>query len=257
MKIFKEMGMKKSIVLKGGLLIFIALAAASWLAACAALKPASKEYYGIPVDDRSILFVLDVSGSMEGKDEGSIKDRVTAKATGEAADAVGGAIGGTIGSFLSGAVKDETTKLSKARRELIPAVKGLSPATSFSIVTFGGDIEAWEPALVPAGQSRKTSAVVYLERLESGGGTPALKALKRAFQFAGVESIFFLSDGRPGSGTETILREVASLNSGRGVTIHTVGLGDDQDRDFLCRLARENGGVYIRNERVECGTLSP
>lgn len=243
--------------IKGRLLLIITGLCIIALAGCAQLKPPSDKYYGISTGGKSIVFVLDISGSMEGKDEGSLADQVTAAATQEAGNAISRAVGGTIGSFLGGAVKSESTKLAKAKRELIPAVKGLTPDTKFSIVTFGDKIESWEGRLTQATDGSITSAVLYLERIESNGGTPAQEALEKGFRFSGVQTIFFLSDGRPNKSTEGILKKVSSLNRNKRVTIHTIGLGDDQDRDFLCRLARDNGGVYIRNDQIECGTLKP
>lgn len=36
------------------------------------------------------------------------------------------------------------------------------------------------------------------------------------------------------------------------MTIHTIGVGDDQDEDFLCQLATQNNGVYIKNSVETC-----
>ena len=239
--------------------LFALLAGISILAlsACAQVKPASDNYYGIPTGGKSIVFILDVSGSMEGKDEGSVKDQLSAEAADQAGSALSKLIGGKAGSFIGGAVKRESTKLAKAKRELIPAIKGLTPDTKFTVVTFGSNIDSWERRLVPATNGAISSAVLYLERVKSNGGTPAKKALEQGFLFPGVRTIFFLSDGRPNSSTDGILSRVSSLNRNRRVKIHTIGLGDDQDRDFLCRLAKQNGGVYIRNDQVECGTITP
>ncbi len=227
------------------------------LSGCAAVAPASKDYYGIPTDGKAIVFVLDISGSMEGKDEGSLKDRATAAATDKAASTVGKTVGGKIGSFISGAMKKEATKLGKAKRELIPAVKGLAPGTHFTVVTFGSKIETWQPQLVQATDGNKTSAALFLERLSSNGGTPAKEALQRAFQLSNIETVFFLSDGHPNTSPDSILQEVSRLNPGRKVIVHAIGLGDDQDRDFLCKLAMENRGLYIRNDVVECQAQKP
>ena len=63
-----------------------------------------------------------------------------------------------------------------------------------------------------------------------------------------VDTIFFLSDGRPSYGkfidTADILREVNEANQLRRIVIHTIALGEFQ-KDFMRRLAQENGGVFI------------
>ena len=63
-----------------------------------------------------------------------------------------------------------------------------------------------------------------------------------------VDTIFFLSDGRPTVGEfvdpDDILREVKSVNELRKVVIHTIAIGEFQ-KDFMKRLAEENGGVFV------------
>lgn len=71
----------------------------------------SEEYFGIQVEGKTVLFLLDTSGSMEGKNEGNLKDQITQKATNVAADTVGGAIGGVLGGLASRQIKKEATKL--------------------------------------------------------------------------------------------------------------------------------------------------
>jgi outer membrane protein OmpA-like peptidoglycan-associated protein len=222
------------------------------LSGCYMLK-ASEEYYKIKVEGKAVLFVLDTSGSMEGKDEGSVKDEIMQKAADEAGDTVGGVIGGTLGGLVGKQIKKEATKLGKAKRELIPAVKGLGPDVQFTILTFGGQVSPWKSTLVDASGTNKNLATFFLQKLSAGGGTPASKALEQAFQFTTIDTIFFLSDGRPtDAGADTILKEVRKWNADDAVVVNTIGLGDDQDQDFLCQLASQNNGVYIRETVVEC-----
>lgn len=202
-------------------------------------------YYGIETDGKGVVFVLDISGSMEGKDEGSIKDQVTGVAVETGGDAIGDAVGGTFGSAISGAAKSEATKLGSAKRELIPAVRGLSDSSSFTILTFGAEIGGWKSGLVGATDINKTAATAYLKGLESGGGTPAREALESAFAVPGREVIFFVSDGQPTDASAAqILDRIRQLNPGGNIVVNTIGLGDDQDKDFLRKLAEQNGGTY-------------
>ena len=64
----------------------------------------------------------------------------------------------------------------------------------------------------------------------------------------GVDTVFLLSDGVPGSGkyvaTKDILRAVRRLNQTRRIAIHGIAIG--QDSDLLKSLAIENGGKYVR-----------
>ena len=213
----------------------------------------SKEFFGIGIEGKAVLFVLDVSGSMEGKDEGSIKDKLQAEAVDRAASEVNKSVGGKVGSIISSVIRKESTKLGEAKRQLIPAVKGLPPDVRFTILLFGGQVKPWQATLVEANASNKGYAVAYLQGLKSGGGTPAKAALQQAFNFRGVDEIYFLTDGHPTDGSAaTILSMVKKLNPGHRVTINTVGLGDDQDRNFLCELAMQNNGIYVRDETPEC-----
>lgn len=211
------------------------------------LFQSSGSYYGIETAGKGVVFVLDVSGSMEGKNEGSLKDQATGAAVEAGGDMLGGAIGGTFGGMVADQSKSEATKLGGAKRELIPAVKGLSDSSSFTVLTFGDEIEGWKAGLVSASDVNKTAAMAYLKSLESGGGTPAKEALEEAFTIPGREVIFFVSDGRPSDASATeILNRVKALNPGGNIVIHTIGLGADQDEDFLRNLAEQNGGNYVK-----------
>ncbi len=64
----------------------------------------------------------------------------------------------------------------------------------------------------------------------------------------GVDAIYLLSDGSPGSGKfvakDDILREIKKLNKTRRVQIHCVSLG--RDSDLLTELAQQNDGSYAK-----------
>ena len=63
-----------------------------------------------------------------------------------------------------------------------------------------------------------------------------------------VDTIFFLSDGRPTVGDFTdpddILREVKSANELRKVKLHTLAIGEFQ-KDFMKKLAEQNEGTFV------------
>lgn len=65
----------------------------------------------------------------------------------------------------------------------------------------------------------------------------------------GVETIFLFSDGAPTSGkirnTDKIVSKTSEWKSAKRVKIHTIGLGEDCDKDFMKKLAAENGGQFI------------
>jgi uncharacterized protein YegL len=218
----------------------------SALPACYMLS-SSQTFYGLKTESQKVLFVVDISGSMEGKDEGNLADRVVAQATSTGGQAVGGAIGGSVGSFIGAQTASEATKLGGAKRELIPALQGLPESSSFSIITFGNDTREWYRGMVPATGTNRNLAVAFVKQLEANGGTPASEALAKAFDQKEASIIFFVSDGQPTDGSpDQILGQVGSLNATHHVKISTVGLGDDQDAKFLDQLAVQNGGKYVK-----------
>lgn len=220
----------------------------------------SSEYYGMKVDKKHNVFVIDISGSMEGKVEKDLKGNVVAEATNRAAGEVGSAIGGSMGSMAADKARSEATKLAEVKNQLVPVIKGLPEDSYFNIITFENHVKNWRSELVPATSSNKNTAIIMLENLESGGGTNLYGGLENAFMLAGagakdttkalkVEAIFFLTDGEPSAGKHTspddILKQTAKLNPHKRVIINAVGLGKDKDANFLKKLASENRGNYI------------
>ena len=63
-----------------------------------------------------------------------------------------------------------------------------------------------------------------------------------------LDTIFFLSDGRPSTGIfvdkDDILRVVAQVNKFRKIVLHTIAIGEFQ-KHFLLELARQNNGEFV------------
>jgi uncharacterized protein YegL len=211
------------------------------------LFQSSETFYGLKTSGQKVVFVVDISGSMEGKNEGTIQDRVTGMAVQASGSAIGNAIGGSLGSFVGQQTTSEVTKLGGAKRELIPAIQGLPDTTSFSIITFGNDVKPWLLGMSAADAKNRNIAAAFVKDLEANGGTPARRALEEAFRYPDATLIFFVSDGQPtDSNAADILTRVRELNAQRHVVVSTVGLGGDQDERFLTQLATENGGRYVK-----------
>lgn len=216
--------------------------------------PGSVSFGGVETPSRSILFIIDVSGSME--QEVVEKERY--------AD-------GGYPSFL---------RMDIVKTELVRTLETLEPYVRFNILAFATDVERWKKDLVPANVLNKSSAKAWVQRLESIGGaskedlasvgltgsanleagkTNTHGALTEGLEYAGrgttdknyeiaIDTIFFLSDGRPSHGKfvdpDDILREIRSANELRKVVIHTIAIGEFE-KDFMRRLAEENGGVFV------------
>lgn len=211
-------------------------------------------YLGIDTPSRSILYIIDVSGSME--------NLVVEKER-----------------FLDGGYPS-MMRIDIVKTELARTIETLQPYVKFNIVAFGTEVKPWKKELVPANALNKQAGKDYAMRLAPLGGsskedlasvgltgsadleagkTNTWGALSWALGIAGrgtkdknyavaVDTVFFLSDGRPSHGDyvdpEDILREVRAANQLRKVVIHTIAIGEFQ-KDFMKRLAEENGGVFV------------
>lgn len=166
-------------------------------------------YYGIPLYAERVVFLVDVSSSME-----------------------------------------ERGRLEKAKRELESAVWQLSPTAAFTIIAYSNRAFAWEPRLVPADETARKEATVFVRSLQPDGTTATGDALALAFTLD-VEAVYLLSDGEPTAGRVVapaeIVRMVAEANRTRRVSVHTIGIAaEPRLAEFLAVLARENYGHFRR-----------
>jgi hypothetical protein len=219
------------------------------------LKTGVVEYHGIDTPSRSMLFVIDVSGSMESV--------VTEKERFEA---------GHYPSFK---------RIDIVKTELQRTIDHLEPYVNFNILAFATDINPWKKQLVPANVLNKSAAKEWAGHLEAIGGnskedlataglagsanldkgkTNTYGALMTALNIrpgphtgekgytVDVDTIFFLSDGRPTVGEfvdpDDILRELLAANELRKVKIHTIAIGEFQ-KDFMRKIAEKTGGIFV------------
>ncbi len=194
-----------------------------------------RNFYGLRVDSDSVLFVVDVSLSME---------EPAKKAKPGAPDGAGG---------------KALRKIDVAKIELGRVIRGLPEGTRFGLVLFSIKPEIWEQGLVPMGPEARKKALAWVEGLQTHFATNIYDSLEAAFALGTARSplrgsipadtIFLVSDGAPTAGKylkPDIIREhVRRWNKGRGVKVHVVGVGDDHDVLFCRNLAEENGGYYV------------
>ncbi len=221
-------------------------------------KTGVADYHGIATPSRSILFVIDVSGSMEA--EVVEKERFS---------------DGNYPSFL---------RIDIVKTELQRTIERLNTYVNFNIVAFATKVDPWKRGkLVPANVLNKSAAKDWAKGLYAIGGaskednasvgltgsanldmgkTNTYGAIMTAMGIdptkgpqtgdkdykTEVDTIFFLSDGRPTVGEfvdpDDILREVKAANELRKITIHTIAIGEFQ-KDFMRRMAEENGGKFV------------
>ena len=183
------------------------------------LKQISKtEFFGIRIESHRVIFILDVSGSMN--------DPTRGKYIGE-----------------SGA-----TRIEVAKKELLKAVEGLDLKSLFNIVTFSSDVNAWRERIAEKTDVTLEEAKGFIGRLGAGGGTNLFGSLEYAFEDPDVDTIYVLSDGEPSAGAitdgMTIRQEVAAWNKHRGIVIHCIAVGGSLS--ILEWLAEDSGGSYVK-----------
>ncbi len=217
-------------------------------------EKAGTSYHGIETPSRRIMFVIDVSGSME--------NLVVEKERFE---------DGGYPSFL---------RIDICKTELVRTIESLEPYVEFNVIAFATAVRPWKKDLVKANVVNKSAAVDWVRKLEALGGaskedlaqagltssanleagkTNTFGALSTALGAGGrgtkdkayecvIDTIFFLSDGRPTVGDyvdpQDVAREIRELNKLRKVVIHTIAIGEFQ-KDFMKLLAEENGGIFV------------
>jgi len=222
---------------------------------------AAQEYYGVPIENGGVAFLLDTSGSMDNRAE-KIEAAAQSLLRGVAAAMKGTAVGQSkIGQAFIQKAEHGTApvvpKMESARRQLMHALDSLAPGTNFTIITFGDHASEWPGGVRPASPSSTALAREYVAGLSAVGPTPMAEALQLGFQSPNVRTLFVVSDGRPTTSEVLgVVRELQASREGRRMVINTVGIGRDQDGALLCQLALDNEGVYVRDGVVAC-TFSP
>ncbi len=183
--------------------------------------PAAKKtkFFGIRIISHHVLFVIDVSLSMD--------ERIASEYDG----------------------KTGRTRIEVAKSELAKCIQGLEPTAFFNIITFSGEVRRWfEGRLAAASSKNLEEAKAYVDKLLLASGTGTYAAMREAFKDPDVDTIFVMSDGAPSVGEiidPVIIREhVKQWNEHRGVTINTISVGGKYE--ILQWLADDSGGTAIK-----------
>jgi len=175
-------------------------------------------FFGVRIESRNVIFVVDVSGSMAEQLQSTIVD-------GRAA-----------------------TRMEVVKRELVKSLEALDAGALFNLITFNSAVTRWKEGVSALSAKTRAEAVDYVEHLGSRGGTNIYDALQAAFADARVDTIFLLTDGEPTAGGVTDLQfireHVARWNDTRHVTIHCVAVGSDFE--LLEWIAKDSGGTYLK-----------
>jgi hypothetical protein len=186
-------------------------------------------YYGFSVYSDRVIFLIDVSGSMNRP-----YDR-------------------------------ETNRIRVAQQQLTQVLGGLPKGTLFNILVYSRRVHAWSKKELPADERNIREATAWARRrmAKPHGDTATLPSLERAFaRNPEFDTLFFLSDGNPSHGRyvcpEGVLASVRALNRYRRAAIHTIALtleglyrgrsmsGERSHlmKSFMAKLAAQNEGRY-------------
>ncbi|MFH0964297.1 MAG: VWA domain-containing protein [Planctomycetota bacterium] len=138
-------------------------------------------------------------------------------------------------------------KLEMAKSAAIAASELLTQADYLGVVSF--DAAAY--ALCPiTSASERTAIIERIRRLQAGGGTNMYPALELARSqllsvAARLKHVILLSDGKTGgSGYEDLVTRM----SADGITVSTVAVGSESDRELLRSVAAVGKGRYYSTD---------
>lgn len=196
----------------------------------------------------NIIFLVDVSGSVGEIPNNEIKPTLL-----DGIELVSKVVAEM---YLSTPVytKSKQRKLREKQNNILSkAINGLNSNTDFTVILFSTKIKKWRKNLVPSNKRNKYNAISFVNEQESRGESDIYGALQAAFNVANVNkktvTIFLMSDGQPTRGevrnTKDILLKVSGWNVNGNIRINTYALGPMADREFLEKLAIQNGGRFI------------
>lgn len=215
-------------------------------------------YYGVKVVSTRIVFILDISGSMEwGAEEAEQKEeqKLKPKFTGTDGKPADDKLVDEIKKKKEEVDKRKVTKrIEAAKKELINAIYNLDSSVYFTMIFFHSGVVVWKETLIPATAANKLEAIKDIDKQAANGATATFDVLEKAYQLSspggkndkvtmekggyvvaasgGADTIFFVSDGVPTAGKitdrPTIINEIKKINETRKIKINVVGVGSSK-----------------------------
>jgi HEAT repeat protein len=179
----------------------------------------SSTFFGVRVDSDHVVFVIDVSGSMQAP------------------------LPDSYGS-------EDKTRFDVVRQELLRSLDEFPASCRFTIVTFSHEVHAFSRELLPLSDENRAAAVAWVEELQPDGGTNIHDAVRFALTGTEADTVILLSDGEPSYGPlivpERLRREIGEWNRHRGAVIHTVSIATNIE--LLRWIAEDSGGDHVRKD---------
>ncbi|MGH7294972.1 MAG: VWA domain-containing protein [Polyangiaceae bacterium] len=196
--------------------------------------------FGTEVLSKRVIFILDVSGSMNIKD--------VAAGDGHPAQTFQPKDAGYSTAPL------DRVRIVRLKTAMSACINALPEDTYFTIITFSSQIKAWQEKLVPATAENKQSAQEFANGMQPEGFTFTDKAFEKAFSIPDANTMYLFSDGVPDRGkgptgadmyvpAAEMCSIIAQLNRVRKVKIYTIGIGE-ADPNLMSAIANANDGTF-------------
>ncbi|XP_021267643.1 von Willebrand factor A domain-containing protein 3A isoform X2 [Numida meleagris] len=116
----------------------------------------------------------------------------------------------------------------------------------FNLLRFAENTESWREHLVEATDKTCHDAVQWVSKFHAHGSTRILTALQKALGFQDVEALYILTDGKPDTSCNLILKEIGRLRKQQDIKVHTISFScvDREANEFLKKLSSQTGGRY-------------
>lgn len=153
---------------------------------------------------------------------------------------------GSMGGYTAGG----ETKLDLVKSAALSAVELLNPFYRAGVLAFDADAE-WAVPITTAGD--RARIVDGLAGLTPGGGTNLFGAMQAAYEAvrpseSSVRHLLILSDGLTEEGD---FQELTGRMAAEGITVSTVAVGADADRELMADLAGRGGGRHYYTDDIQ------
>ena len=194
-------------------------------------------YFGMQVFSKNLAFVVDCSESMQEQHEPPKKSAATV-------------VAGQKGS-------KGPSRLEVAKGELVGAVRGLLDGKGVNLLCFNTNVVDYvatstsrrERVLAVLDSETRKSLITFIDAANPVGATNLSAALRDAFEYSEVDTIFLLSDGAPTGGItdhQELLDTVDRWNRRRRIRINSISFSATAAEKRLLRsLSDRNFGVYV------------
>ncbi len=200
------------------------------------------------IDGKSVLFVIDVSGSMSNPGGKFCEDRVAKYQC--------------VSLFLLGKEPDNAVNICHD----VGFIPLMSPDSEVALMTYTSQGSncyidmVVEKTKLDGEEKRRQIVSKVLRNLRPKWGTPLIVALKHALEYASknnMDTIVLLTDGYDNShrsdycGEGKVTVETLSKRYGKyGITVHTIGFGH-ADESLLRKIAKEFHGEFFNARSCE------